>query len=58
MSVVENNITTNDDIQSLCYEALAELYPGGGRKIIERSKAWKFIHGSLQVIVVFVCMVI
>ena len=44
----ENEITSNEDIQELCYESLKDLFPGGGRRIIQRSKAWKVIVASLK----------
>ena len=45
----ENEITSNKDIQELCYEALKDIFPGGGRRVVQRSKAWKIIEASLKV---------
>ncbi|CAB4032978.1 Hypothetical predicted protein, partial [Paramuricea clavata] len=44
----ENGITDDKDIQALCYEALSDIYPGRGLKIVQRSKAWKIIQASLK----------
>ena len=45
----ENEITSNEDIQELCYEALKDLFRDGGRRVIQCSKAWKIIEASLKV---------
>ena len=44
-----NEIVETEDIQELCYESLSELFPGGGRKLLQRSKVWKIIQASLNV---------
>ncbi|XP_028416856.1 uncharacterized protein LOC114541067 [Dendronephthya gigantea] len=43
-----NEIVETEDIQQLCYEALSEIFPGGGRKLLQRSKVWKIIQASLN----------
>ena len=35
----ENEITSNEDIQELCYEALKDLFPDGNRRVTQCSKA-------------------
>ena len=44
----ENKITSNEDIQELCY-ALKDLFPDGGWRVIQRSKAWKIMEAFLKV---------
>lgn len=41
-------ITEDDDIQALCYEALKDVFPGKGKKIVQRSKVWNIIQKSLK----------
>eukprot|EP00112_Aurelia_sp_Birch-Aquarium-sp1_P023159 Seg679.17 transcript_id=Seg679.17/GoldUCD/mRNA.D3Y31 product="hypothetical protein" protein_id=Seg679.17/GoldUCD/D3Y31 len=44
----EFEITTDVDLQALCYEALKEIFPGNGKKLVQRSKVWNIIKSSLK----------
>ena len=35
---IDNGIVEDVDIQSLCYESLKDLFPGNGKRILQRSK--------------------
>lgn len=46
---IETGIIEDEDLQALCYESLKDIFPGNGKKIVQRSKVWKIIQQSLKV---------